>query len=267
MQARVQMATAVATLGIDTLLAATILPAIGPPLAQALGVQAALVILGVVAWLLFVGGVLAIALVPPFLLSQRDRAAFAAHAWIGAREIRRTIGRAPQAIGLPHDADSANRWLSRTPATDRNRPIRVDALVLAGRYDEARREAALLPERTPLDRYRKLEAEALVAEQSGGEVDEAALREAVQSVPRGIERTEAAASLAVFQARRALPDGDWRAPLVGVRGAIPGSDARLLIVDFGLPTAEILLRKVVVPATALVALVSIAGGFVPALGR
>jgi hypothetical protein len=175
------------------------------------------------------------------------------------------FGRASKAIGLPRDADTANAWLARTPASDRNRFVRVDALVLAGRLDDARSEAELMPDRTPLDAYRKQEALALVADQAGGAIDEASLRAAVAAIPPGIDRTEAATSLAVFRARRALPDGDWRAPLLEVRPAIPGSDVRVLVADFGLPIFEILVRKAVLPFTALLVLIAASLTMLPAL--
>jgi hypothetical protein len=170
--------------------------------------------------------------------------------------VRRVFGRAAAAAGLPKDPASAAAWLAGTRATDANRIVRVDAFVLAGRLDDARAEAELLPERTPLEAYRKLEELALVADQSGGSVDEGALRAAVAAIPPGVDRTEAAASLAVFRARRSLPDGDWRAPLLEVRPMIPGSDARILVVHFGLPVLEITVRRLVVPFTLLLVIIA-----------
>jgi hypothetical protein len=264
-QARAQTITLVAT-GVGAVAAvAILLPAVAAPLAERFGFTVAVWVLGMLGWAIFVLALAAIAIVPPLLLPSRDRAVFATHSWIGAREVRRVFGRASKAIGLPRDADTANAWLARTPASDRNRFVRVDALVLAGRLDDARSEAELMPDRTPLDAYRKQEALALVADQAGGAIDEASLRAAVAAIPPGIDRTEAATSLAVFRARRALPDGDWRAPLLEVRPAIPGSDVRVLVADFGLPIFEILVRKAVLPFTALLVLIAASLTMLPAL--
>jgi hypothetical protein len=249
------------------LVTATLLPTLAFPLADRLGATIAIWVLGLVAWAIFVAALAVVAIVPPLLLGRRDHAAFAAHSWIGAREVRRVVGRASRAIGLPTDAKSANEWLVRTPASDRNRVVRVDAFLMAGRFDEARSEAALLSERTPLEAYRKQEAQALVDDQTGSEVDEDALRAAVEAVPRGIDRTEAAVSLAVFRARRALPDGNWRAPLVEARAAIPGSDLQVLVADFSLPIFEILVRRIAVPFAAVIALIAASVTVLPAILR
>jgi hypothetical protein len=78
-----------------------------------------------------------------------------------------------------------------------------------------------------------------------------------------VERTEAEASLAVNLARRALPDGDWRRPLVAVRPSVPGSDALILVRDFGLTTLEVLLRRLGVPIIALIILLGVVLSFAP----
>jgi hypothetical protein len=116
-----------------------------------------------------------------------------------------------------------------------------------GRFDEARAEAEAMPERTPLESYRRLDAQALVDDQTGHAFDEARLRHAVAAIPDGIDRTEAAVSLAVLLARRSLPEGDWRKPLLAVRPLIPESDAVLLTRDFGLTIFDRLARRILVP--------------------
>lgn len=267
LQARVQTVTLIVTTLVAIVVAATVVPALATPVGDRFETPVALLILGLVCWAIFTVAVAVIAFLPPLLLPGRDRAVFAANSWIGAREVRRAFGRAARATGLPSDAESAEAWLARNPGADRIRFVRVDALLLAGRFDDARIEAELLPERTPLEAYRKAEARALIADQTGGTVDEDALRAGVAAVPAGIERTEAAVSLAVFRARRALPSGDWRAPLLEVRPAIPGSDIRVLVADFGLPVFEILLRKAVIPFTALLAILGLSFTVLPALFR
>jgi hypothetical protein len=267
MQARAQTITLVVTMVVAIVVAATLIPPLALPLGDGLGTPIALLVLGVLCWGIFVVAVAIIAILPPLLLPKRDRAVFAVHSWIGAREVRRILGGATRATSLPSDARSAEAWLARNPATDRIGTVRVDALVMAGRFDDARLEAGRLPERTPLEAYRKAEAVALINDQTGRAVDEDALRTAVAALPDGIDRTEAAASLAVFRARRALPDGDWRAPLLEVRRAIPGSDLRVLLADFGLPIFEILVRKTVVPFTVILLIIGLSVTVLPGLFR
>lgn len=267
MQARAQTITVVVTTITAIVVVTAFVPALAGPLADNVATPIALLILGVVCWTIFVLAVAAISIVPPFLLPGRDRAVFAAHAWITAREVRRVVGRPARSIGLPSDARSAATWLARNLASDGNRIARVEALLLAGRFDDARLEAELLPDGSPLEAYRKVEARALIADQSGAPVDEETLRAGVASVPVGIDQTEAAGSFAVFRARRALPHGDWRAPLLEVRPSIPGSDARLLVADFGLPVFEIFVRKAVVPFTVLLAIIVLSMMVLSALPR
>lgn len=266
-QSRTQTITLVVTTVVAIVATATLIPPLALPLGDAFGTPLALLILGILCWAVFVLAVALMAILPPLLLPRRDRAVFAAHSWIGAREVRRVLGHATRTTGLPSDARSAEAWLARNPVTDRIGTVRVDALVMAGRFDDARREAERLPEASPLEAYRKAEAIALIADQSGGTVDEKALRDAVAAVPAGLDRTEAAASLAVFRARRALPNGDWRAPLLEVRPAIPGSDLRVLLIDFGLPIFQILVRKTVVPFTVILLIIGLSVTVLPALFR
>ena len=263
--ARVQTVTTIATAVVAIIVAAILVPALAGPVGDRFETPLALLILGLVCWAIFVLAVAIIAILPPLLLPERDRAAFATNSWIGAREVRRAFGRASRAAGSPSDAASAAAWLARTPASDRIRFVRVDALLMTGRIDDARVEASLLPERSPLEAYRKAEARALIEDQTGGTVDEDKLRAGVAAVPAGVERTEAAASLAVFRARRSLPNGDWRAPLLEVRPTIPGSDIRVLVADFGLPVFEILFRKAVIPFTALLAILGLSFTVLPSL--
>jgi hypothetical protein len=265
--ARVQTITLLVTTVVAIIVTTTVVPAVTEPVGDRFDFPIALLILGFLCWAIFVLAVAVIAILPPLLLPKRDRAVFATHSWIGARDTRRAFGRASRATGLPIDAASAEGWLARNPASDRNRIVRVDALILAGRFDDARIETELLPGGSPLEAYRKEEARALIADQMGGTVDEDALRAGVAAVPGGIDRAEATASLAVFRARRALPDGDWRAPLLEARPGIPGSDVRVLVAAFGLPFFEILVRKAVLPFTVLMLIIGLSLTVLPALLR
>jgi hypothetical protein len=206
-----------------------------------------------------------VAFVPPLLLRGADRDAMAVHSWLGAREVRRVLGRPSRAAELMGTPDAARRWLAETPRSEELRPIRFEALLLVGRFDEARTEAEALPDGTPFESYRRSEAIAIVDDQVGLPFDEAALRAAIAAIPPGIDRTEASVSLAVTLARRALPHGDWRRPLLDVRGLLPESDAVLLTRDFGLTIFDILARRVVLPFIVLLFVLALAMTVLPAL--
>ena len=204
------------------------------------------------------------AIVPPLLLRGQDRIAMVVHSWVGAREVRRALGRAARIASIVGSPEETARWLERTPATDALRPLRFEAYLLLGRVDDASAEVDLLTRRTRWEEYRYAEAHAIIEEQRGIPLDEPTLRQAIARIPAGEERIEAEASLAVNLARRALPAGDWRRPLIDVRPRIPGSDAAILVRDFGLTTFEILLRRVGVPVILLIVALAIVLSLAPA---
>jgi len=84
------------------------------------------------------------------------------------------------------------------------------------------------------------------------------------AIPPGLDRVEAAVGLAAFEARRQLPDGDWRRPLVDVRDMIPGSDLALLLRDPGWVTFALIFRHTWM-IFALLAGITLAGVFVSIL--
>jgi hypothetical protein len=205
-------------------------PAAALGLYVVLGERPSLFVLGAVA----IAGVVAAAacatLLPPFFLDERDRAAFVVANWAGARECERAFGSRRAAIPLTeHDQ---RRWLNAV-RHDSPRPVDVQVMVLAGELDAAREAVAKLPAATPHERFVKAEHEALVRYEATGDTDRSAVRRALASIPPGPEQIEAAASLAVDDARLLLPDGDWRRPLVAARDAIPERDWRILVRDHG----------------------------------
>jgi hypothetical protein len=233
------------------------LPVVGQAVVDRIGLDATIWLLGAVCVAAFAVGTAGFCLLPPLLLSGVDRAALVTHAWIGAREARRLVDSPTALRRLPTSPEKARAWLARTPRTERLRPLTIDALILVGRFDEARAEAALLPDRGPLDRYRRREAVATIDDQQGRPVDIDGLQQAVTDIPHRLDRTEALASLAVLLARRAVNGGDWRAPLADVRQQIPGSDVEILVRDFGLPQLQILTRWIVVPFAGLLGLIAL----------
>ncbi len=222
---------------------AVALPPVFAALDAALGFVPAAWLTAAVAFAVYVLAVLVIGIVPPLLVRGKDRSASAVHAWIGARETRRALGRPSAAIGIPSNPAAAVEWLRSMPDTDALLPVRLEVLVLARRLDEARAAIERLPESTPFERYRRLEATALVDDQSGRPVDEAALRASLAMIRDPGDRAEATASLAVLLARRAVPAGRWRERLLEARPLLPGSDTAILVRDLGLVIAEILLRR------------------------
>lgn len=205
---------------------------------------------------LFVGAAI-MALLPPFLMSRANRTASVVHAWIGAREVRRLLGKASSAITIPTTPEDASRWLATTPDTPALLPLRFELLVLTRRFDEARAAAERLPRRTSLDEYRYVEALAMVADQSSGGADLAGLREAAERVTSGVDRAEARASLAIFEARLLSGGEEWRRPLAGARPAIPERDVTILLRDLALPIFTILARRLVLPLALFIVLVAV----------
>jgi hypothetical protein len=236
-------------------------------LGERIGTGPAIVVAAILAAGFFTAAVAVIAFLPPLLLRGADREVMAVHSWIGAREVRRVLGRASRAAQLIGTPEAARRWLEVTPPSDEVRPIRFEALLIAGRFDEARIEADALPQRTPLESYRRLEALAMVDDQTGLPFEEERLREAVAAIPAGVDRTEADVSLAVTLARRALPDGDWRAPLLEVRDLLPESDFVLLTRDFGLTIFDLLARRILVPFLILFFVIALVTAILPTFLR
>ena len=184
-------------------------------------------------FVLYLIAVASIAVLPQFLVDEPTRRSLVVLHWSGAREWRR-LSRSPLAVArFPTTPEARKRWLEKNFDRDSPRAIDVEVLLLSGDVDAAREAAARLPASTPLERFAKSEREAFVHYQATGEVDTRAMEEAVANIPPGLDRIEANASVAQFEARTLLPDGDWRAPLLAVRDTIPGSDTRILLRDFG----------------------------------
>jgi len=230
-----------------------------------IGTAPAIWLFAILAAAFFSLAVAVIAFVPPLLLRGADRTAFAVHSWIGAREVRRVFGRASRAAEVLGTPEAARRWLEQTQPTDELRGVRSEALLMVGRPGDARAEADAMPQRTPLESYRRLEALAVVDDQTGLPFGEAPLRQAIEAIPPGIDRTEAAVSLAVTLARRALPDGDWRQPLLEVRHLLPESDAVLLTRDFGATIFDALARRILVPFLILFVAIAVVVTVAPVL--
>jgi hypothetical protein len=150
------------------------------------------------------------------------RRAFEAFSWLGEWELARfreaTGGRVPVTRGR------AQRWLATHPDRPEIRGFRVEILVVAGRYDEARATIAELPAPDPVAAFDRASLQDLVDWFSGGEGDLVALEEAAALVlpENGDVRLRAEVAVAVARVRRLMADGrrtpgDAAEPLLEVR--------------------------------------------------
>lgn len=158
-------------------------------------------------------------------MPPRSRRAFEAFSWLGEWELARA-----KAIvgGIPTTPDDAERWLEAHPEGNITNldelPIRVEILLLAGRFDAARAAIERLPALTPWDRFERAALADLVDWRTGGEGDVPAMEAAAEMVhPRdGDDRLRAEVTIAVAKVRRRMADGraeagDAAQPLLDVR--------------------------------------------------
>jgi hypothetical protein len=118
----------------------------------------------------------------------------------------------------------ARRWLLTHPDRPEIRAFRVEILVVAGQYDEARATIAELPAPDPVAAFDRASLQDLVDWFSGGEGDLVALEEAAALVlpENGDVRLRAEVAVAVARVRRLMADGrrtpgDAAEPLLEVR--------------------------------------------------
>ncbi|MDQ2689036.1 MAG: hypothetical protein M3Y29_02015 [Chloroflexota bacterium] len=203
-----------------------------------------LTVIGLITVAGFVAAIVTAVTLPPFLLGRPARAAFVAHTWLGAREAVRAFGSRGAAARMIGTPGGAARWAATQPETDSNRGVHAEVHLMLGDLDAARAVIERLPAGTPRERFDRALFEAIVAYQATGIADASAARSAAAEIPPGPEAVEAQVSLATFEARRRLPDGDWRAPLVDARRIVPESDATIILRDHGRVTSALLLARV-----------------------
>ena len=182
------------------------------------------------------------AFLPAFLLDRPRRAALAAHAWLGARESARAFGSRNAIRGFPISTEAIGPWIASHPETDANREAHVELHLMRGDWDAARATIERLPDASPRDRFTRELQEAMLRYQISGDADDGAARSAADAIPPGLDAVEARVALATLEARRRLPDGDWREPLVEARGLIPEGDSVILLRDHGAVLFRMLLR-------------------------
>lgn len=198
-----------------------------------LGIRPSIAVFGIIAIAGFGAAIACVSFLPPLLLPKPTRSALAASLWLGGREFERSFGSRLAVAGFPVRPEEVAPWVSRHPETEESRQGHAELHLIAGDWEAARSTLERMPERTPRERFDRRILESILRYQLTGEADETAAREAMAAIPPGTDRIEAEVGLAIFAARRRLPDGDWRQPLVDVRHLIPGSDAALLLRDPG----------------------------------
>lgn len=151
-------------------------------------------------------------MLPPLLLPARERAAFAATVWLGAREFTRALG-SPHAVrGFPTSTDAIGPWIAANPETDATREIHVELHLMRGDWEAARAAIGRMGEDTAKDRFDRSLLTAMLDYQMTGAADDHAARAAIDAIPDGPDAVEARVALATFEARRRLPRADWREP-------------------------------------------------------
>jgi hypothetical protein len=152
------------------------------------------------------------------LLGRRLRAAEEAFAWIGRWEWLR----AGDVLGRP--LPRTRRGIRDLAGRQHDpHPLWVELHAFAGRFDEALREAELLPTRTAWERFERELTISYVQWVSSGLLEDAAAREAASQLVDEEESLRADAMLTVNEARARLVEGsDWLEPLVELRQRIGG---------------------------------------------
>jgi hypothetical protein len=207
-----------------------------------LGARPSMTVLGLVGVGSLVIAMACMAFVPALLLARDRRAALAAHVWLGAREVTRAFGSRDAARNLPTRPEAIGPWIAANPETDANREAHVELHLMRGDWDAARAAIERMPAASPRDRFARAMADAMLRFHRDADPDVGAARAAADALPPGTDAIEARVALATLEARRRLPDGDWRAPLVEARRLIPESDTAILLRDHGAVLFRMLLR-------------------------
>jgi hypothetical protein len=228
-------------MGIGAIIAVGSLP-LSWGLYSLLGIRPSLTVLGLIGVASLVVAMACMAFLPSLVLAPGKRAALAAHAWLGAREVARAFGSRDAARHLPTTPEVIGPWLAANPETDANREAHVELHLMRGDWDAARAAIDRMPDASPRDRFAREMSDAMLRFYRDGDADVTAARAAADALPPGTEAVEARVALATLEARRRLPDGDWREPLVQARRLIPESDTAILLRDHGAVLFRMLLR-------------------------
>lgn len=143
---------------------------------------------------------------------------------------------------VPATPRAASAWLERHPATETTRGSRVFSQLVVGNVTAAWQEAALLPERTPLERFGRAMARGMIRYVEGQQVDMEPMREAAALLEGEQERLHAAGDVAMLEALSAIADGrDWRPVMLTYRDRLGHRADRVLIPTLWLPVGASML--------------------------
>jgi hypothetical protein len=179
--------------------------------------------------------------------------------WLGSREFARAFGSRLAADGFPTTPAAAAAGRSRHPVTDANREALVEVRLMAGDFDGARETLDRVPRETARDRFVHALMGEMIRYQQSGVADDAAAESAANAMTDDMERTEALVGLATFRARRLLPDGDWRAPLVASAALLPEPEWRVLLRDTGMVAFAFLVKRLWLVIASLLVLTLVLG--------
>ena len=152
------------------------------------------------------------------------REGFEAFSWLGEWELAQA--RALTGRAVPTNELAARRWLLAVKDRPELRGLRVEVLVLAKRFDEARALAEQMPESTTQERMDRAVAIDFAGWFAGGDGDVAAIEAAAaELLPRdGDARLRAEIAIALAKVRRRMAAGDdpiiAGEPLREVRGRL-----------------------------------------------
>jgi hypothetical protein len=164
------------------------------------------------------------------LVPTAVRGAMEVQTWAGERDLRawqHAAGAMPWQLP-PTTPRAAERWLAAHPETERSRGARIEVLLLARRFDEARAELARMPVTSAADRiaHADLAATQAFVERAALELD--GLRHATAQAT-GDDRLDGIVRIAMLEVRSALAEGgDWVTPLTMARAELgPRADGVL----------------------------------------
>lgn len=210
---------------------------------EVLGQRPSLVVTGLAGMAGYLVAVLIMAMLPALALPGRSRSALAAHVWLGAREFERALGSRHAARSFPTKPGDMPEWLLTHPETDATRGMHVELHLMRGDVASARATIERMQGATPSQRFDRALLAAMAEYQSTGNADDTEAREAMRGIVDPLEGSMASVALAAFEARRRLPEGDWREPLLRARPSISETDAAILTRDFGWVNFVTLVRR------------------------
>ncbi len=159
------------------------------------------------------------------------RRAFEAFSWLGRTEV--DLFEQRTGASVPVGPVEMAAWLAKHPATPGVLLPRIEILAFAGRFEEARRELAMV-EPDPSTAFESASLTQYLGWLETGEPGVAELRAAAVSTPPGTHaRRFAEVTVALGEARQLAVRGDpgWTAPLEAVRGELGRAALAVVIRD------------------------------------